>query len=141
MNGDCIFCKIVARQVPAYVVYESNHCIAFLDINPVSYGHCLVVPKQHIETFADATPEIICELFKCVQQVAVAVCKATSAAGFNVVINSGEVAGQVIKHLHVHIVPRYTNDGLTIDKQPSTKLDEAEANQLIEKLQQMLKQT
>lgn len=109
---DCLFCRIVSKEIPALTVYEDNDVMAFLDIKPVNPGHTLVVPKVHSSGFHDATPEALHKLILATQRVANAVMLAMGVEGFNLEQNNGEIAGQVIKHLHLHVVPRHPLDGL-----------------------------
>lgn len=109
---DCLFCKIVAKEIPSKGVYEDEHVYAFLDIKPVNPGHVLVVPKAHSGGFLDADPEVLKRLVLATKTVAAAVVKALGTDGFNIEENNGAIAGQVIPHLHFHVVPRRPDDGL-----------------------------
>ena len=108
---NCVFCKIVKGEVPAYKVYEDEFVLAFLDINPINDGHTLVIPKKHHEDFLHLDEKEIAELMHAVQKVAKAVKKATNADGINIGMNIGKAAGQIIFHAHVHVIPRFENDG------------------------------
>ena len=108
---DCLFCKIIKGEVPSQKVYEDDKCFAFLDINPVNKGHTLVVHKQHSKDLFDSTPEMLRELITCVQKVSKAVKEGVNADGINIGQSNGSDAGQVIFHLHFHIMPRFKNDG------------------------------
>lgn len=109
---DCIFCKIINKEVPADVVYEDENAVAFLDIRPVSRGHILVVPKTHTENILVATDETLAETMKVVKKVAHAVLEVTHADAFNLGVNTGEASGQAVFHTHFHIIPRFGKDGL-----------------------------
>lgn len=109
---DCIFCKIIKGEIPAVKVYENDKVVAFLDIHPINPGHTLVVPKEHFENLLDGGDEILKEVMLTIRQVAWAITKAFDLKGFNVEQNNGRVAGQVIPHLHWHIIPRFPDDGL-----------------------------
>ncbi len=111
---DCIFCKIVENHIPAVKVYEDQDFVAFLDIQPVNPGHTLVIPKAHYDRFELTPPEVVGKLYQLVQKLAPAVMQATGAAGFNLGLNSGPAAGQVIFHTHVHLIPRKPKDGLQL---------------------------
>ena len=106
----CIFCRIVAGEIDAYRVLEDERTIAFLDVQPLFPGHCLVVPKIHCETLPDLPAETLPELFTNAQLLARAVEKALGAEGSFVAINNR--IGQTVPHLHVHVVPRRKKDGL-----------------------------
>ena len=105
MSESCTFCKIVRKEAPASPVYEDDKVIAFLSINPINIGHTLVVPKKHYENIYEIPEEEVTYLYKIVKKVAYAVKNAVSAEGIRIVQNNGEAAGQVIFHLHVHIIP------------------------------------
>lgn len=111
---DCLFCKIVAGQIPCTKLYENDTVLAFADINPVNAGHALVIPKEHFESCASTTDGAMADVMAVVKRVGDAALKATGAGGYNVNINCGEVAGQVIMHTHVHVIPRHANDGLKL---------------------------
>lgn len=106
----CLFCKIIRKELPSYQVYEDDAVLAFLDIHPVNPGHTLVVPKDHHKHLLDTPPEKLSALMHAVQKIAPGIMKATGAEGFNLGINNGSVAGQVIFHLHFHIMPRLVDD-------------------------------
>jgi histidine triad (HIT) family protein len=105
MSESCIFCKIVQKEAPASIIYEDEKVVAFLSIQPINVGHTLVVPKAHYENINDITEEEVSHLYKIVKKLAPAVKKAVDAEGIRIVQNNGEAAGQVIFHLHVHIIP------------------------------------
>ena len=110
--NDCLFCKIIKKEIPADFVYENDKIVAFLDIHPCNKGHTLVVPKEHhadlLETPDDVLGDILCRTKK----IAPAIMKAVNAEGFNSIFNTKPAAGQVVFHTHMHIIPRYKDDGL-----------------------------
>ncbi len=108
---DCIFCKIVAGQIPCTKVYEDAETMAFLDIHPINPGHTLVVPKVHVENFSQADAVTMMAVFATAQKVAKAAMAATGAPGYNIGVNTGVEAGQVVMHWHVHVMPRFAGDG------------------------------
>lgn len=128
MDG-CLFCKIARKEIPSTVIYEDEKFLAFLDIMPANKGHALVIPKEHHETYTDLPVELARDLSEVVQKIASAICKTTSAQGFNVFINNKKAAGQVVPHAHFHIVPRFQGDGIRFDW-PKKKYDEGEAAKL-----------
>ena len=116
MVSDCIFCKIVAGEIPASKVYEDDHFLAFLDISQVTPGHTLVIPKKHARNLLEMTPDETADLFNVVSTVTKKVESATQPQGMNIISNMEEIAGQSVFHTHVHILPRYSqNDDLKID--------------------------
>lgn len=111
---DCIFCRIAKKTSPAQIVYENDKVVAFLDITPDAPGHTLVIPKNHFENFIDTPVEDLLEVMRVVKKIAPAIMRATGANAFNIGVNNGEAAGQIIRHMHVHIIPRKFNDGLVM---------------------------
>ena len=112
MNSqDCIFCKIVNKELPANIIYENDSVLAFLDITPVNLGHTLVVPKEHSTDIFDISDNSWIEVMKVVKKVAPAVKEGAKACGINIGMNNNPCAGQVVMHPHVHIMPRFENDG------------------------------
>ena len=116
MVSDCIFCKIVAGEIPATKVYDDDHFLAFLDISQVTPGHTLVIPKKHARNLLEMTPDETAALFNIVSRVTKKVESATQPQGMNIISNMEEIAGQSVFHTHVHILPRYSQeDDLKID--------------------------
>jgi len=107
-----LFSKIIAREIPARIVYEDEHVIAFLDINPVNPGHTLVVPKNEQPNFLASSEEDVMHVLRVVRQLAPRIIKAVEADGFTTSTNTGEASGQSVFHTHFHIIPRFKNDGL-----------------------------
>jgi|SRR5581483_1477645 len=107
----CIFCRIVAGEIPAEVVAREPEVTAFLDVQPLADGHVLVVPRAHVAAIEDLPPDAADALFRAVVRLARPVRTALGAAGTTIGINNGEATGQTIPHVHVHIVPRREGDG------------------------------
>ncbi|MED4053139.1 HIT family protein [Niallia taxi] len=105
--SDCIFCKIVAGEIPAKKVFENEHVVAFLDISQVTKGHTLVIPKTHVKDIYELTPEIAKNLFEVVPSIANGIEEAFEPVGLNILNNNGEKAGQSVFHYHMHLIPRY----------------------------------
>jgi histidine triad (HIT) family protein len=133
---DCLFCRIVNGEIPSFRIYEDDAVIAFLDIKPVNPGHVLVVPKKHSDGFHDADPETLKRLIVAAQKVANGVATAMGTTGFNLEENNGAIAGQVIPHLHLHVVPRRADDGLK--HWPGTPYQEGEIANVQERLTQAI---
>lgn len=123
-DSDCIFCKIVAGEIPCAKVFESESCLAFLDIAPVNAGHALVLPKGHYPTLLDLPAELGSDLMQTLSKVGKAVMEATGADGLNLMQNNFEAAGQLVHHAHFHLVPRFEDDGLRL--WPQTGYDDPE---------------
>jgi histidine triad (HIT) family protein len=109
--SECLFCRIAAGAVPAHVVRESAGAVAFLDASPAARGHVLVVPRAHAATLLDLDGEAVGDLFRFVKEVQARVQAALAPAGFNVGWNHGRAAGQHVFHLHVHVLPRFSDGG------------------------------
>ena len=107
---DCIFCKIVKGEIPAEKIYEDEQVVAFMDINPINPGHLLLVPKEHSRTILEADPKVLQQLIVHVPRLAKAVMQAVGADSFNLGVNTGKPAGQVVYHTHFHIIPRFATD-------------------------------
>lgn len=105
-----VFSQIVSGEIPATRVYEDADTLAFMDINPASRGHTLIIAKQEYARLLDVPPEIVAAVAKTVQRVARAIMTGLQADGFNVLQNDGAAAGQVVFHYHVHIIPRWQGD-------------------------------
>lgn len=108
---DTIFTKIIAREIPATIVYEDETVLAFLDNRPVQPGHTLVIPKEPYVNIFDIPSETIAHMATVAKQLAIAIQATVAADGVNVVMNNGEAAGQEVFHAHLHIIPRYQDDG------------------------------
>ena len=130
MSQDCVFCKIAAGQLPCTKVYEDADTIAFMDISPIVKGHVLVVPKKHYETLPDAPATTLAQLITVVQRVAKAQSVALKADGINVTQANGKPAGQVVPHLHFHVIPRFNNDGHSWTKPQGKYDDNAQRDQM-----------
>ena len=111
MSEDCIFCQIVAGDIPSRTVYEDDDVLAFLDANPLAPGHTVVIPKPHHETFAALPADAGRPVFEALHRLTPVVEDAVDADASNVAFNNGEAAGQEIPHVHGHIVPRFEGDG------------------------------
>lgn len=107
---DCLFCKIIAGDIPSHTIYEDDFVYAFLDIYPCSEGHTIVLPKQHFTRFTDMSEKEAASLFSSVNKIAKVVEDALELEAMNIGINNGEIAGQTVPHVHVHIIPRRDND-------------------------------
>jgi histidine triad (HIT) family protein len=135
--NDCLFCKIIKGEIPASKVYEDENVLAFLDIHPVNSGHTLIVPKKHSEGLLDADDEVLSQMVVVTKKVAAAILRSLGYEAFNLEQNNGPIAGQVIPHLHWHIVPRRADDGLK--HWPGKEYGEGEANDVAVKIRSEIK--
>lgn len=110
MNTDCVFCKIAAGTLPSTRVYEDSDIIAFMDINPVVKGHTLVIPRQHHDPLIAMPAAILQKLILVVQKIARAQMEGLEAIGLNITQANGKVAGQLVPHVHFHVIPRFESD-------------------------------
>ena len=134
---ECIFCKISKGEIPSMKVYEADDALAFLDINPRNKGHTLVIPKRHYETVMEMPDEEVGELFKTVKKIAMAVKEGVEASGVNISQNNGKAAGQVVPHVHFHVIPRFETDQVKAGSEallPPVKVEEAEMNEIRKKI-------
>ena len=125
MVNDCIFCKLVSGQIPALKIYEDANFIGFLDINPRRRGHAVVIPKRHVKTLLELPEKLAGEYLEVVQAVARHIVGALGAKGFNFGSNNGEVAGQMVPHVHIHILPRFSGEKITAGFEAIFQPDEA----------------
>ena len=108
---DCIFCKIVRKEIPSEIIYEDDSAIGVLDINPIAPGHTFILPKKHSETILDTDDADVGPLFISVKRVTELLDAAFHPDGFTIGVNHGKWAGQAIDHLHIHVIPRWKTDG------------------------------
>ncbi len=138
MNPDCVFCKIAAGALPACKLYEDAHTLAFMDIGPVVRGHALVIPKEHHDPLVRTPPEVLGRLIVVVQRIAAAQLRALKADGINVMQSNGEAAGQVVPHIHFHVIPRFRQDGHSWNWHPRPYADPGEMQRLAEAIKSAL---
>lgn len=107
---DCIFCKIVIGEIPAQVIFESDNFIVIKDIKPKTDGHSLIIPKNHYRTLLDMEFSLYGEFLECAKETALKFMNENKAEGFNLIMNNFKVAGQLVEHAHLHVIPRYKTD-------------------------------
>ncbi len=110
--ADCIFCKIAAHQIPSNIVFENDAVVAFLDVSPLAEGHTLVIPRNHVDRMENMSEDDVAALARALPRLARAVRDVTGAAGLNILQNNGRESGQAVWHVHVHLIPRTSGDGL-----------------------------
>lgn len=108
---NCIFCKIIKGEIPSTKIYEDENSLAFLDISPVNIGHTLIIPKEHFQNIYEIPEELIMHLTKIAKKISIALKKSLNADGINVNMNNDPAALQIVMHAHIHIIPRFKNDG------------------------------
>jgi histidine triad (HIT) family protein len=127
-SAGCLFCDIVRKRSPAHWVYEDAAAAAFLDLFPYTRGHLLVVPKRHVDRFTDLPPSEYAEFLGAVANVCRKVDRLTRH--YNLAVNQGSYAGQIVFHLHVHIIPRYGEENPFVQR-PRARLDDRDARDLV----------
>lgn len=132
LDENCIFCKIVKGEIPCAKIYEDNRFLSFLDIAPANKGHALIITKNHYATLLEVPEEELSVLLKIAKKISRAMSSALGNEGFNVLMNNKKVAGQLVPHSHVHIIPRFSNDGINLNwghtKYKSKEIDEYKGN-------------
>jgi histidine triad (HIT) family protein len=132
-DPDCLFCKIVAGEIPSHKIDEDDKTLAFMDINPWTRGHALVIPKAHSRNLYDIEPDDLAAMHATAQRVARRMRDRLASEGVNILQSSEPVAMQTIFHSHVHVIPRYGDDGLRLPAHPQAA-DHEELAQLAEEL-------
>ena len=122
--NDCIFCKIINGEIPTEKIYEDDDTFVFADISPVNLGHSLVLPKKHYRNIFDLPPELFAKMELIAQKIAKVLKENLAADGVNIHMNNEEAAGQVVFHAHLHVIPRYKNDGFTYWHGPKRSAEE-----------------
>ena len=111
MDSNCIFCKIVAGEIPSTKLFETDSILAFMDIGPIAKGHALVIPKEHYQDISSIPDSLLYEIIQQVKKLATAQLSELKAEGVNVTQANGASAGQVVPHIHFHVIPRFSDDG------------------------------
>jgi histidine triad (HIT) family protein len=133
MSNNTVFDQILDGELPCHRIYEDEHVLAFLDIGPLSKGHTLVIPKERKTHLHELSDEATAAIGRVLPRICRAVLRASGATAYNVLQNNGQAAGQVVMHVHFHIIPRRGNDGLGVLWNPS-ELDSTTAAELVEKM-------
>ena len=134
---NCIFCQIIKKEIPARIVYEDAKFLAFLDIEPNTHGHTLVIPKNHADNFTSMSSVAAAELIQVVHKIAPQLVEVLDADGYNLAINNGRAAGQLVDHAHWHIIPRWTDDNLI--HWPHSQIAKEKLEETFAKLQDKIK--
>ena len=134
--NECIFCKIINGEIPANVVYENGKVLAFLDINPINRGHTLIVSKKHYENISEITEDCLRDVVVVAKKIAGAMEIGLGAEGINILHASGKAAQQSVFHFHIHLVPRYRDDGL--NTWPKSKYKEEDFKEVTEEIKKAI---
>jgi len=137
-KDDCIFCKIAKGEIDHNKIYETEKSVAFLDISPASKkgGHTLVIPREHYELITDIPEDILADMANTMKKISKALLK--FGEGLNILQNNKRVAGQFVNHAHFHLIPRFKNDGIEIEKWIPRKYQEGEMEEIREKIKKLL---
>lgn len=133
---NCIFCKIIKREIPCHKVYENDEVLAFLDIRPTNTGHTLVIPKDHFENIYTTPDETIARMMLVAKKLSIAIKQGLECDGINISMNNEEAAGQIIFHSHIHIIPRKKTDGFK--HFPQKEYKEGEAEEVAKKIKECI---
>ena len=136
-KDDCIFCKIAIGEIPSATVYEDSICRVILDVNPANKGHALIIPKEHFDNIYSMDAETAAKIFTIATEVAKAQKAELNPDGLNILQNNGEAAGQTVFHFHMHLVPRYIKDNVTMTWIPG-KADTEELSALSKALRKRI---
>ncbi|XP_042017090.1 adenylylsulfatase HINT3-like isoform X1 [Salvia splendens] len=137
-EDDCVFCRIVHGEAPALKLYEDDECVCILDTYPLCHGHSLIIPKSHYPSLDATPPSIIGAMCSKVPLISNAVMKVTGCDSFNLLVNNGAAAGQVIYHTHIHIIPRKANDCLWTSESIRRCPMDQEVSQLADRIRESL---
>ena len=133
---ECIFCKIVANEIPSYKVYEDDKVVAFFDILPISPGHTIIVPKKHVADLEDLSEEELSAMAIAIKKVGKAMMEGLDVKGYSVFLDNKSAANQHVAHVHFHLVPRAEGDGL--ERWPQSGYGEGEAEHCLDKIKKNL---
>ena len=123
-DENCIFCKIANGEIPSKTIYEDEEFRVILDLGPATKGHALILPKDHFANLYELPDETAAKVMKLAKKMATQMTEKLGCDGFNLVQNNGEVAGQTVFHVHLHLIPRYTEDGQKIGWNPGAPSQE-----------------
>lgn len=137
MSNNCIFCSIIGKEISSTTIYENEWVKAIMDISPANKGHVILISKQHCENIFDLEEEAAGEIFIVAKKVAVLLKEELKCDGINILQNNGKAAGQTVFHFHIHIIPRYDDDKVTIDWD-HLSYQEGELKELGERLKEKL---
>ncbi len=136
---NCIFCKIINNEIPSTKIYEDKNSLVILDVRPATKygGHCLVMPKKHFELITDLPNNLLNKLSLVIKKMSKALLK--YGEGLNILLNNKKIAGQAISHVHFHLIPRFPNDGVLVEKWISVEYKNDEAKKIASKIKSLLK--
>lgn len=128
----CIFCKIINQDIPHHKIYEDDNVLVFLDIKPVNPGHLLVLPKMHYANIEETPADVLCDIILVIKKMGKLLKDNLGIPGYNILENNDPAAGQMVPHLHFHLIPRHEGDGHV--QWPQSSYAEGEAEAIVKKL-------
>ncbi len=134
-DSECIFCKIAGGDIPSATIYEDEKFRVILDLGPASKGHALILPKEHFANIYELDEKTAADAFILAKKMAGKMTEALGCDGFNIVQNNGSVAGQTVFHFHIHLIPRYENDGVGLGWKPG-QLTEEQKEEILSKMRE-----
>ncbi len=139
MDKNCVFCRIINNEIPTVKIYEDKEVLAILDTRPATKkgGHTLIMPKEHFELITDLPDDLLNKLSLVIKKISNALLK--FGKGLNLLQNNKKIAGQAIPHVHFHLIPRFDNDGVRVEKWESNEYKEGEAEKIASKIRSFLK--
>ena len=138
IDNNCVFCKIISGEFSSYTLYEDDDFKVIFDINPATYGHALLITKNHYKNLFELDDTVASKALVIAKKVATVLANELQCDGFNLLQNNEEIAGQTIFHFHIHLIPRYKNDNVSLVT-ATMKIDEAKATELSEKINKLTK--
>ncbi len=135
---DCVFCKILRGEIPCTKVYEDDKVLAFLDIAPFNFGHVVIIPKEHHNSITTIPEELSARMIAVAPKIGVAQIRNLKADGFNLMLNNGAAAGQTVQHCHMHVIPRFVDDKVTMTAAPLKYDSPAAMQEVADKLKARL---
>lgn len=135
---NCIFCKIINKEIPATILFEDEDVLVFMDIGPIIKGHVLVIPKQHYDPVMKTPDEIVAKLHVTAKKMATVQMNVLGADGVNIMQNNGKASGQEVEHIHVHVIPRFDDDGHHWNWNPKKYDNVDEMNELADKMREQI---
>jgi histidine triad (HIT) family protein len=138
MSATCPFCGIVSGKVPASIVYENSNVVAFMDLNPTTVGHTLVVPREHWENINEVPESALANIFSVVKRISAAVKKTVDADGIKIIQLNGRAAGQVVMHLHIHVIPAFSKTKVQVGHRGRSMPERKELDEMAQKIRENL---
>ncbi len=138
MNNNCIFCKIIGKEISSTIVYEDEFFVAIMDISPANKGHVILLTKKHMANIFEMDELVAREIMPVVSKISTSMKEKLKCEGINILQNNGEVAGQTVNHYHIHLIPRYKEDGVNITWNHKT-YEEGEVKEIAEAISEAIK--